>query len=211
MQDEEIRLEQKVIDVSSYQGMPDWGKVKESGVMGAILRIRDRRGVDGSFEYNDRECLARGFVRGVYKYSYALTAAEAEKEAREVLQTLGQRKPELGVWLDLEYEPQRQMGSAEVKRIAGIWMETVRSAGQMCNIYCSLEWYQDVCGGLPARYWIARYPTQDTGTVVEEFRPNVGEVGWQYSSRVRVPGIEGEADMSLWFEDLYSLLGTAAY
>ena len=34
----------KIIDVSIYQGKPDWKMVKASGVDGAILRILDRKG-----------------------------------------------------------------------------------------------------------------------------------------------------------------------
>ncbi len=204
-------MAQKVIDVSAYQGRPDWGKVKASGVMGAILRIMDKNSIDSSFEYNYNECLSRGLVKGVYRYSYALSEAEAKREAGEVLQVLAGRKPELGVWLDLEYDKQRELGPAGVRRIAEVWMEVVRSGGQECNIYCSFDWYQNVCGGLPAKYWIARYPEPDTGEVDGRLRPDVGEAGWQYSSRVRVPGVAGYTDMSLWYEELYPVEEMAVY
>ena len=39
-------MEIKGIDVSSYQGKPDWKKVKNAGIQFAILRITERYGVD---------------------------------------------------------------------------------------------------------------------------------------------------------------------
>ena len=42
-------MEIKGIDVSSYQGKPDWKKVKNAGIQFVILRITERYGVDASF------------------------------------------------------------------------------------------------------------------------------------------------------------------
>ena len=43
-------MEIKGIDISSYQGSPDWAKVAKSGIKFAILRIHQKTGVDSSFE-----------------------------------------------------------------------------------------------------------------------------------------------------------------
>ena len=46
-------MSKKVIDVSSYQGEIDWGKVKASGIQGAILKvIRKDLNPDKQFENN---------------------------------------------------------------------------------------------------------------------------------------------------------------
>ena len=187
------------IDVSSYQGKPDWAKVKKSGVEFAILRILNSKGKDTSFEHNYSGCGAAGIRRGVYRFSYALTVPQAQKEAREVIEAMAGKKPEMGVWLDLEWSRQRALGSAKVKEIAGAWMKVIRDAGYECNIYCNTDWYKNICSGLNAKYWIARYPAGDNGTMKESLRPNVGEVGWQYSSKGKVPGISGNVDMDVWY------------
>lgn len=189
----------KMIDVSSYQGRPNWKQVRQSGYDGAILRIRNSKGVDTSWEYNYQECERQGLARGAYRYSYALTTAQAKAEAQEVLRTLDGRKLELGVWLDLEWKNQRSLGSAKVKQLARAWMQVIRNAGYECNIYCNLDWYKNVCGGLDAKYWIARYPSDDKGVLVASLRPNVGENGWQFSSKGRVPGISGNVDLNEWY------------
>lgn len=192
----------KMIDVSSYQGRPDWAKVVASGIKGAILRVRNSKGVDSSFEYNYKECGKLGIPRAAYRYSYALTVVQARAEAQEVLRTLDGRKLELGVWLDLEWDRQRELGSAKVKQLARAWMQVIREAGYECNIYCNYNWYKNVCSGLDAKYWIAKYPKNDTGILVVSLKPNVGEIGWQYSSKGRVPGISGNVDMDEWYGDL---------
>lgn len=196
-------MEHIIIDISSYQGLSDLKKVKSAGIEGVIMRILDSKGTDARFEHNYKECVINGLAKGVYRYSYALTIAQAEKEAKEVLQVLAGRKLELGVFLDLEYNAQRKLGPTKVKQIAEKWMAVIRDRGYECNIYCNLDWYKNVCGGLDAKYWIARYPLIDTGKVKESLRPNVGEIGWQYTSKGRVPGITGNVDMNLWYEELY--------
>lgn len=189
----------KMIDVSSYQGRPNWAKVMASGIKGAILRIRDSKGVDTSWEYNYSECGRMGLPRGAYRYSYALTVAQAKAEAQEVLRTLDGRKLELGVWLDLEWDRQRALGSAKIKQLARAWMKVIRDAGYECNVYCNYNWYINTCAGLDAKYWVAKYPKNDTGVMVASLKPNVGEVGWQYSSKGRVAGISGNVDMDQWY------------
>lgn len=195
-------MSKKLIDVSSYQKNPDWAQVKQAGYEGAILRIRTSKGVDASWEYNYRACGEQEIARGAYRYSYALTIAQARAEAQEVLRTLDGRKLELGVWLDLEWSRQRALGSAKVKRIANAWMKTIRNAGYECNVYCSLDWYKNVCGGLDAKYWIARYPKDDRGLMIASMKPNVGEIAWQYSRKGKVPGISGYVDLNEWYGTL---------
>ena len=62
--------EYKGIDVSSWQGKPDWTKVKKSGIEFAILRIHQKDGSDASFEHNYKGCKANAIPIGGYKYSY---------------------------------------------------------------------------------------------------------------------------------------------
>lgn len=192
----------KGIDVSAYQGKPDWMQVRKSGVEFAILRIMNSKGKDTSFEYNYSGCGAADIWRGVYRFSYALTVSQAGKEAREVIEVLAGRKLEMGVWLDLEWDRQRALGAEKVKEIADTWLKVIRDAGYECNIYCNTDWYKNICKGLNSKYWIARYPAGDNGIIKESLRPNMGETGWQYSSKGRVPGISGNVDMDIWYEDI---------
>lgn len=195
-------MEIKGIDVSSYQGKPDWSKVSNSGVKFAILRIHQKSGVDTSFEHNYKGCKSNGILIGGYKYSYALTPAQAIDEAEDVLSVLGGRGLDFPVFYDLEWVQQRSLGKQAVENIAVAFLTRIKKAGYKVGIYCNLDWYNNVLSDDLKQYdcWIARYPASDNGSVQERLRPNVG-VGWQYSSKGKVNGINGNVDMNVFYTD----------
>ncbi len=189
------------IDVSAYQGKPDWSAVRAAGIEMAIIRAANRKGKDSSFEHNYTGCAVAGIQRGVYRYSYAKTVDEAVKEAMEVVQILNGRKLEMGVWLDLEWKEQRALGRKAITAIAKAWIQTIQAAGYACGIYCNLDWHRNVLdtSALQVPYWIARYPNNDSGKIKEILKPNRGECAWQYSSKGRVTGISGNVDLDEWY------------
>lgn len=195
-------MELKGIDVSSWQGKPDWPKVSNSGVKFAILRIHQKSGVDTSFEHNYKGCKSNGILIGGYKYSYALTSAQAIEEAENVISVLGGRGLDFPVFYDLEWSQQRSLGKQAIENIAVAFLTRMKKAGYKVGIYCNLDWYNNVLSDALKQYdcWIARYPASDNGSVQERLRPNVG-VGWQYSSKGKVPGISGNVDMDVFYKD----------
>ena len=196
------KLEIKGIDVSSWQGKPDWAKVSKSGVKFAILRIHQKSGIDESFEHNYKGCKSNGILIGGYKYSYALTSAQAIEEAENVISVLGGRGLDFPVFYDLEWAQQRSLGKQAIENIAVAFLTRIKKAGYKVGIYCNLDWYNNVLTDALKQYdcWIARYPANDNGSAQERLRPNVG-VGWQYSSKVKVPGINGNVDMDVFYKD----------
>lgn len=195
-------MEIKGIDVSSYQGNPDWAKVAKSGIKFTILRIHQKTGVDISFEYNYKGCKSNGILIGGYKYSYALTPAQAIDEAEDVISALNGRGLDFPVFYDLEWSNQRKLGKQEIDNIAIAFLTRIKKAGYKVGIYCNLDWYNNVLSDALKQYdcWIARYPASDNGSVQERLRPSVG-VGWQYSSKGKVSGINGSVDMNVFYKD----------
>lgn len=195
-------MEIKGIDVSSYQGNPDWSKVSNSGIKFAILRIHQKSGTDVSFEHNYKGCKSNGILIGGYKYSYALTSAQAIEEAENVISVLGGRGLDFPVFYDLEWAQQRSLGKQAIENIAVAFLNRIKKAGYKVGIYCNLDWYNNVLSDALKQYdcWIARYPANDNGSVQERLRPNVG-VGWQYSSKGKVSGISGNIDMDVFYTD----------
>ena len=189
------------IDVSSYQGKPDWKKVAKT-VKVAILRVHQKTGIDTSFEHNYKGCVDNGILVGVYKYSYAKTVAEAEKEADAVLNVLNKRHLDFPVFYDLEWAEQRKLGKTAISNIAKAFLNKITKAGYKTGIYCNTDWYKNVLDTktLNYDYWIAAYPSNDNGTVQERLKPSTG-IGWQYSSKGTVEGISGSVDMDLFFTD----------
>lgn len=195
-------MELKGIDVSSNQGKPDWAKTAKSGVKFAILRVHQRDGIDSLFEYNYKGCKSNGILIGGYKYSYALTPAQAIDEAEDVIAALNGRGLDFPVFYDLEWSNQRKLGKQAIENIAVAFLTRMKKAGYKVGIYCNMDWHKNVLTDELRKYecWIARYPANDNGSVQERLRPTVG-VGWQYSSKGKVDGINGNVDMDVFYKD----------
>ena len=196
-------MEIKGIDVSAWQGKIDWKTVADYGMGFAILRITEAGNVvDSQFENNLAGCNKYNIPVGVYKYSYAMTIAEIQREARKVVSTLNGRRIQFPVFLDLEHNNQRSLGSESVHKMADAFRESVEAAGYKFAIYCNVDWYENViCSHLKKYdFWIARYPANDDGWLQERLRPDFG-VGWQYSSKAKIPGISGTVDRNVFYKD----------
>lgn len=196
-------MEIKGIDVSAWQGKIDWEKVADYGMGFAILRITEAGNiVDKYFEANLTGCNKHKIPVGVYKYSYAMTIAEIQREARKVVSVLNGRKLQYPVWLDLEYNNQRSLGAENIHKMAEAFEKIITAAGYKFGIYCNVDWYMNVICSYLKKYdfWIARYPANDDGWLQERLRPDFG-VGWQYSSKAKIPGINGTVDRSVFYKD----------
>lgn len=196
-------MEIKGIDVSAWQGKIDWKTVADYGMGFAILRITEAGNVvDSQFENNLAGCNKYNIPVGVYKYSYAMTIAEIQREARKVVSTLNGRRIQFPVFLDLEHNNQRSLGSENIHKMADAFREIVEAAEYKFAIYCNVDWYENViCSHLKKYdFWIARYPANDDGWLQERLRPDFG-VGWQYSSKAKIPGISGTVDRNVFYKD----------
>lgn len=196
-------MEIKGIDVSAYQGKIDWETVADYGMGFAILRITEKGNkTDSAFEQNYKGCTQHGIPVGVYKYSYAKSPAQAEQEAEGVLKVLNKRRLNFPVFYDLEWSDQRKLGSAAVEKIALAFFKKIQAAGYKVGIYCNVDWYQNVLTAVLKKYdcWIARYPANDNGWIQERLRPDFG-IGWQYSSKAKIPGINGNVDRNVFYKN----------
>ena len=192
------------VDVSSYQGVIDWAKVKKAGVEFAILKvIRKDLNPDKQFEANWAGCSkVNMIIQGVYNYSYATTVSKARSDAKRVIEVLAGRKTM--VWLDVEDKCQEGLGSTLID-IINAYAEVIMAAGLEFGVYTGQHFYNTNIapfGGIRWPKWIARYGQND-GTLNEKYKPNVSEVmGWQYTSAGSVDGISGKVDMNVWYEEI---------
>ena len=192
------------IDVSSYQGLIDWKEVKLEGIEFAILKvIRKDLNHDKQFENNWKGCTEAGMhIHGVYNYSYATTVSKAVGDAIKVLEILNGRK--VRVYLDVEDQCQKGLGSLLID-IINAYSDVIKSAGLEFGVYTGLSFYNSYIkpfGGLKCPLWIARYGKND-GNLDESYKPDVsGMVGWQFTSKAYVGGINGYVDMNVWYDEL---------
>lgn len=197
----------KGIDVSSYQGKIDWNKVKSDGIEFSILKvIRKDLNSDKQFENNWKGCAEAGVpIQGVYNYSYATTVEKAKKDAEKVLQILNGRKTM--VWLDVEDNCQKNLGTRLIS-IINEYANVIISAGLDFGVYTGQSFYNTYIkpyGGVKYPLWIARYG-KDNGKMETKYQPQInGMIGWQYTSKGSVKGINGNVDMNVWYKELSAL------
>lgn len=201
-------MSKKVIDVSGYQGLVDWVKVKAAGIQGAILKIiRKDLNPDKQFENNWSGCEKAGMpVVGVYNYSYATTVEKARSDAQKVVDTLAGRRAK--VWMDVEDACLKGIGQKLIDIILA-YQAVIRAAGLDFGVYTGLSFYNSFikpyAGQIDCHFWIARYPStsrknvDDTPPVANQ--PLVFHVleGWQWASTGRVSGISGNVDFNEWY------------
>ena len=202
----------KGIDVSDNQGIIDWATVKAAGVQFAILRSVRRSGkADYQFTNNLAGCQNNGMPVSVYKYTYAMTAAAAIVEARQVVSLLHENGLKgIKVWWDVEDKSLRRLSAGQLTQCIIAAMHVIETAGYKFGIYTGEyvireNWfrYKDfVCP-----YWVARYPSKSDKLLEqlpnESLRPRVPMPlwGWQHTSKGRVPGINGYVDLNVCYQD----------
>lgn len=189
----------KIIDVSTFQGVIDWEKVKKSGIEAAILRCGYGKNLkkqdDAQFKRNADECTRLQIPFGVYLYSYAKNEADSRSEAAHVLRLVKGYKLSLPVYLDLEEE-----GTEDYARKgAEVFGDIIEKAGYWCGVYANKFWWENYLKGLERfSKWVAQYSKELTYE---------GSIDiWQYSSEGRIDGIAGNVDMNIIYRDLVMLV-----
>lgn len=190
------------IDISANQKDVNFSLLKQAGIMFAVLRVTTKTGqIDAKFEQYYKGCISYGIRPAVYKYSYAQTEAEAIAEAEGVIATLKGRK--VVIWYDLENTNQlHAIGKAGIDTVAKAFLETCSKAGYAVGIYCNLDWYKNyISSDLKKKYsfWLARYGVNN-GMLDEKYKPNLGEVAWQYTSAGKIDGIDGNVDLDVQYK-----------
>lgn len=188
------------IDVSVHNGNIDWNKVKNAGIEFAILRAgygKVASQKDRKFENNYNGAKAAGVPVGAYWYSYAITPAEAEAEARVFLQAIAGKQFEFPVYFDIEEKSTLNTGSKNVSAIVKAFCNTMEKAGYWCGVYASRSHVQTYFDSeTKNRYsmWIAEWGSK--------LNYSGGEVGmWQKTDKGKVAGISGAVDLDECYVD----------
>ena len=192
------------VDVSSHQGEIDWEQVRSAGMEFAIIRIGYRGYTSGGIygdEYaraNLEGARAAGLKVGVYFYSQALDEGEARREARYCLDFLDGEAIDLPVVFDWEYagEDTRsgEMTHDALMACTRAFCQEVEDAGYRAMIYFNPHIAEDLLTLEELQeypFWLAMYTDQMTWPWEVEM--------WQYTATGSVPGIQGDADINLWF------------
>lgn len=206
------------IDVSDNQGYIDWAKVKEAGVEFVIMRsVRASGNPDKQLASNIAGCKKNGIPFDFYKYSYALTPAQAIAEVKRVVEVLKGYgvlpSKDTVIWMDVEDATQMALSTASLTEIVQAFKREVLVSGFEFGLYMGKYRYETGevnLNALDDHTWIARYyngyNVMQFGIEPEgKYVPIVktGSLwGWQFTSSGRVGGINGNVDMNVAYYDI---------
>lgn len=187
------------IDVSEWDKMIDWDKVKASGIEFAIIRcgfsVNKEKYDDKYWRRNVSECERLGIPYGVYLYSYAQDTEEAWSEAEHVLRLVSGHNLYYPIYFDMEDD---STIGCDLAAIATTFCNRITEAGYRVGIYSNLTWWNnyltDDCFSHWDR-WMAQWNSTCTYDGPYTF--------WQYSDNGRVAGIDGPVDMNYLVVDDY--------
>ena len=194
----------KGIDVSKWQGVIDFAKVKKSGVDFVIIRAGYGKEIsqkDPYFERNYAGAKTAGLYVGTYWYSYADSVENAKREADTCLAILAGKQFELPIYYDMEEQKQFARGKSFCDSIITAFCNALEAAGYYAGLYMSLYNLDNYASeAVRGRYtvWVAQYASQCTYK---------GQYGiWQYSSEGNISGVSGNCDMDECYIDFPSII-----
>ncbi len=190
------------VDISEFQQNIDFNKMKNDGIKAVIIRAgygRESSQKDSMFESHYRNAKAAGLKIGVYWYSYADSAGDAEKEAKACLECINNKSLDMPIYYDLEDNSQTKLGKAKLTEIAERFCETIKKSGYRVGVYANLNWFNNYLDydKLKKKYsiWLAQY------NFANELKCDI----WQCSSSSRVSGYNGRLDTNVIYnEDIFS-------
>ena len=210
-----------VADVSEFNSPSriDWAQLKKNGVQGVIIRIGGRYYgpskalyTDDAFLTHYRNAKAAGLHVGAYFFSYALSAEQAEEEARLTIDILTRNncKLDMPVFIDMEdfanggeYDYQHYYaGKAVCSLVINTFCEMIRAAGFYPGVYSNPYFSStllDASVFSGRAVWIAHYAQQCGYTGRYDM--------WQFTSSANLPGYDGELDISYCYTDFPSVIG----
>lgn len=194
------------MDVSYWQGLINWERVKADDIDFAILRCGyvktlGRPQVDQQWKRNAQECERLGIPYGVYIYSYAKTVEAAKAEADHVINTLKGFSPTYPVYFDLEEKSLESTSNRMLlANVASAFCDKIAAAGYTPGIYANTNWWNNYLTD-PVfdqwERWVAQYNSKCSYTR-GSYRL------WQCSASGKVDGIVGNVDLDLEFDGAFA-------
>lgn len=191
-----------ILDVSRYQGEPNWSAVKGSGkVDGVMLKTVSTNKafggiyIDPTFERNYAECKRLGIPVGVYYYTYAQTPEQVAAELDKLKEALAGKVFEMPIAVDVEDNKLTPLPASELTDLVAYAAGTIESWGLYAMVYTYTSYANtelDMDALRAYDLWIADYRGK---------RPTRKHGMWQYTSKGSVPGISTPVDLSRAYKD----------
>lgn len=192
------------IDVSEWQGIIDYDKVKNAGLEFVIIRIGVQIGdgepkIDGRYYENIKNAKEAGLKVGVYLYTLAGSREEAKNQALWVINKLNGQSLDLGItfdWENFKYWNSYKISFHEINEIANTFMNTAKENGYNAMLYSSKFYLENIWENkLNYPVWLAHYVDYKT-----DYKGDYKI--WQLCSNGLVDGINGFVDFNLLYGNI---------
>jgi GH25 family lysozyme M1 (1,4-beta-N-acetylmuramidase) len=188
----------KGIDVSKHNLAIDWSQVPSSGVTFAFIKAGSTNsGIDPYFDANMRGANAAGIKTGVYMYSYATNAEQAQNEANLLLQWMSNYTVNYPVVYDVEDSSQKSLSQAQLQEIINTFCSAIAAQGYYPVVYSNKNMFLNKIGNISYDKWVAQYA---------DALEYDGASFWQNTSHGSVAGISTRVDMNYQFKDYSSII-----
>lgn len=186
------------IDVSEWQGLVDYKKIKNAGATFVMMRIGytptsgETPKMDGTYKNNIKRAKEAGLKVGVYLYSKALSKEHAVKEAKWILTELDGESLDFPIIFDWEIWDNwnsYHLSFHELNLMPKAFIEAVEKAGYKGALYGSKFYLENLWDGSYDSVWLAHY-TNKTNYKGNYFM-------WQFSNTGKIDGIYGDVDMNI--------------
>ena len=195
----------KGIDVSSYQGIIDWSKVKKEGYEFAIIRlgigdnlnsqddVRLKNNIDG--------CKKNGIPYGFYLVSYAERFEGSESVQSEIEHTkrLIQGTNPFGIFYDMEIDATSSLGKRTLTNFAIKYCDYFKNLGYQVGVYANKNWFTNyldynLLKSKGYKIWLAHYGVNQPGLDCDI---------WQYTDKGVVSGITANTvDLNIMYNNM---------
>lgn len=198
------------IDVSRWQEVIDWQKVKAAGVEFAMIKAGEGTQTEPTFLRNIKGAKEAGIQCGIYWFNSARTVEDVEAEIQACIETISPYQLEYPVAYDFEYrcfwDLEKDPLANDPQLCTDIiyrFLEGIEEAGYYPILYSNK--------GFPARYlcksdltdrfdfWYANYnltePDEYCGI-------------WQRSCKGRIDGISADVDLDVSYVDYRTIMKT---
>ena len=183
------------IDISRWNGVIDFEKVKACGIDFVIIRAGfGTTGIDPRFTYNYKVARNAGLHVGAYWYSYAKTKAELQNEISAFLKAIKGMVFDMPIYWDIE----EKWVMDNINYVISTVCKELETANYYAGYYTSASMNSNVTSENKQRFtsWIAHWGKQP-GT----YRPM-----HQYSSKGKISGINGNVDLDYCTTDFPSII-----
>lgn len=191
-------MSNKIADISYHQGAIYWSDARKEL---SFVIFRASIGLEKDIRYLDytKNC---GLPFGVYHYVKAGTAQDARQEARFFVECANKAQARPTIYFaDIEFETHTQ---TTTEAVCVAFLDELRSLGcQRIGLYIGQTRYKWAGAALAMcdAVWIPRYG-KNTGEVPsEQYYPKYPCDLWQYTSKGRIAGVDGNIDLDMIWGD----------